>query len=128
MKLQSWINPRLNLKPRYYGYRPNSETGVLERVEYKYPKFDLRLKFTNSELASQWVFAFRNTLAELSGTGDYVTIMQNDKPYHLTFVGNMNRTTGELLSTVTFTFIEALRVINEEPALAEVTAEEFPIN
>ena len=126
VKLQSWINPNLNLKPRYFGYKPNAETGELEKVEFKYPKFDVRLKFSSVDLASKWVEAFRNELAALSGTNDYITIVRNDKPYSLTFAGNVDRSTGEIKETVTFTFVEALRVIADVPEMVEVEAEAFP--
>ncbi|MCL4551374.1 MAG: hypothetical protein M1495_22725 [Bacteroidetes bacterium] len=126
MKLQNWINPNLNLKPRYFGYKPNAETGGLERVEFKYPKFDVRLKFASVDLASKWVDIFRNELAALSGTNDYITVMIHDKPYSLTFAGNVDRSTGEIKTIVTFTLVEALRVIADVPEMAEVEAEVFP--
>ncbi len=126
VKLQGWINPNLNLKPRYYGYKPNSETGDLERVEYKYPKFDVRLKFANVDLASKWVDTFRTELAALSGKHDYITVMIKDKPYSLTYVNNVDRSTGEIKDTVTFTLVEAMRVIAEEPEMSAVEADEFP--
>ena len=128
IKLQSWINPNMNLKPRYFGYKPNKETGELERVEYKYPKYDLRLKFSSVALACKWVDSFRSELAVLSGQHDYITVMIQKKPYSLTYVNNVDRSTGEIKDTITFTLVEALQVIADEPEMSEVEAEAFPDN
>jgi hypothetical protein len=124
IKLQSWINPAVQMKPIYTLLKPNNITGELEQIQRKYPRYYLRLKFSTVDLACKWVNIFRAELAELSGQNDYITVMVQQKPYCLTFVNNVDRTTGEIRDTITFTLVDALQVIAEEPELAEVEA--FP--
>lgn len=123
IKLQNWISPNLKLSPRYVGYKKEVD-GEMTRVEYNNPRYDIRIKFSTVELANRWAETFQMCLLELSGTHDYITLMNHDKPYYLISASNVDRRTGEIRNVITFTFVEPSMVINEEPEL--VTADAVP--
>lgn len=118
VKLQKWVSPNLKLSPRYAGYKEID--GEMTRVEYTNPRYDIRIKFSSVELATKWVETFKDCLTELSGTQDYITLMNHNKPYFLISASNVDRRTGEIRYVVTFTFVEPAMVVNEEPELVRI--------